>query len=88
MFGDAGDQSVHKEMKQLHERKVPIPVYPANISSGSRSAALKYLMSLKMKRGTSIKGHGCDDRQSQRSHTSKEESIFPTVSIESLILPV
>ena len=88
MFGDAGDRSVHKEMKQLHERKVPIPVDLAKLSSGSKSDALKYLMSLKMKRDASIKGHGCDNRQSQRSHTSKEESIFPTVSIESLILPV
>ena len=26
VFGDASDQAIHKEMKQLHDRKVPVPV--------------------------------------------------------------
>ena len=61
VFGDAVVQAVNKEIKQLHYRKVPIPVDPAKISYGSRSATLKNLMFLKMKRCGLIKGRVCAD---------------------------
>ena len=32
VFGDAGAHAVHKEMKQLHDQQVPIPVEPAKLS--------------------------------------------------------
>ena len=50
VFVDAGFQAAHKEIKQLHYWKVPIPVDPAKISHGSISDALKYLMFLNMNR--------------------------------------
>ena len=55
VFGDAGSQAVHKEMKQLHDQKVLIPVKPAKLSCGSIIGGFKYLMFLKMKRDGSIK---------------------------------
>ena len=54
-FGSGGTETVHKEMKQLHERKVPIPVDPAKLSKEDRKSALQYLMFLKRKRDGSIK---------------------------------
>ena len=71
VFGYSGAHAVHKEMRQFHDRKVSIPVDPAKLSHGSRSAALKYLMFLKMKRDRSIKGCGCADGQIQHRYTSK-----------------
>ena len=50
VFGDIGAQAFHKEMKQLHDRKFPIPLDPDKLSRGIRSSALTYLMLLKMKR--------------------------------------
>ena len=40
-FGDAGVDTVHKEMKQLHDRGVPITVDPHKLYSGSKADALK-----------------------------------------------
>ena len=40
-FGDSGVYAVHKEMKQLHDRGVPIPVDHLKLSYGSEAAALK-----------------------------------------------
>ena len=48
-FGDTGVDAFHKDMKQLHNCEVPIPVDPRKMSSGSKAAALKYLMFLNMK---------------------------------------
>ena len=81
-FGAVGAEAVHKEMKQLHDRKVPIPVDPSKLSRGERRSALQYLMFLKRKRDGTIKGRGCADGRVQRTYTSKEESSSPTVSIE------
>ena len=71
VFGDAGDHVVHNENRQIHDRRVPIPVDPDKLSYGSRSAALKYLMFLKMNRYRSIKDQGCANVRSKCSHTSK-----------------
>ena len=39
--------AVHREMKQIHDIGVTIPVYPINMSRGNHSTALKYLTFLK-----------------------------------------
>mmetsp|Transcript_7190 Transcript_7190/g.15685 ORF Transcript_7190/g.15685 Transcript_7190/m.15685 type:complete len:221 (-) Transcript_7190:165-827(-) len=78
-FGKDGESAVHKEMKQLHDRKVPIPVDPSKLARGSKSAALRYLMFLKRKRDGTIKGRGCADGRPQRAYINKEESSSPTI---------
>ena len=37
VFGMAGTNAVHKEMKQLHDRKVSIPVDLSRLSRGDKS---------------------------------------------------
>ena len=48
--------AVHKEIKQLHNSGVPIPIEPRKLYSDSKSDALKYSMFLKMKLYGKVKG--------------------------------
>ena len=50
VFGDDGAKAVQKEMKQLHDREVMIPVHKKNLTYEQRKEALAYLMFLKRKR--------------------------------------
>ena len=79
-LGDVGLDDVHKDMKQIHNCGVPIPVEPCKLSSVSKATALEYLMFLKMKLYGRVKGRGCADGRSQWDYTHKYESISPTVS--------
>ena len=47
MFGGAGTAAVHKDIKQLHDFRVSIPVDPDKLSRGDRYAVLKYLIFMK-----------------------------------------
>ena len=85
-FGDAGVNDVHKEMKHLHDRSVPIPVELRKLYSGSKTATLKYLMFLQMKQDGRVKGRGFTDVRSQHAYTDKDENSSPKVATESLMI--
>ena len=78
--------AVNKEMKQLNDCGVLIPVDPHNLSSGSKAAVLKYLMFLNMKQDVRVKGRGYTDGGYQRAYTNKDESISTTVATKYLII--
>jgi Reverse transcriptase (RNA-dependent DNA polymerase)/Zinc knuckle len=86
VFGENGVKAVLAELKQLHDRKVVVPVYETELNEEDKKNALEYLMFLKQKRCGKIKGRGCADGRKQRIYTSKEESTSPTVAIESVML--
>jgi hypothetical protein len=86
MFGEDGVQAVKKEMLQLHERKVMEPKHAAELSSEQKREALAYLMFLKQKRCSKIKGRGCSDGRKQRAYTAREDTASPTVATESVFL--
>ena len=46
-FGNDGVKAVEKEMRQLHDRGVMIPVQRESLTSEQRKEALAYLMFLK-----------------------------------------
>ena len=85
-FVDALMDAVNKEMKQLNDFGVLIPVDPHNLSSGSKAAVLKYLMFLNMKQDVRVKGRGYTDGRYQRAYTHKDESISTTVATKSLMI--
>ena len=60
-FGNDGVRAVEKEMRQLHDRGVMMPVHKKSLTSEQRKEALAYLMFLKRKRCGKVKGHGCTD---------------------------
>ena len=65
VFGNEGILAVKKELQQLHERDVLIPVHASNLGIEMRRQALPYLMFLKQKRTGQIKGRGCADGRRQ-----------------------
>ena len=85
-FGADGAKAVEKEMKQLHDREVMIPVHKKSLTHEQRKEALAYLMFLKRKRCGKIEGRGCADGQKQRAYIAKEDSTAPTVSTEVVFL--
>ena len=76
----------HKDMKQLHGRGLTIHVEPCKLSSGSKAAALKYLMFLKMKQDCRVKCRVCTDGRSRRAYTQNDERSSPTVATKYLII--
>ncbi|GAX21402.1 hypothetical protein FisN_28Lu124 [Fistulifera solaris] len=86
MFGDEGVKAVLSELKQIHVRKVFIPMKAGELTREQKKAALAYHMFLKQKRCGRIKGRGCADGRKQRAYTEKHDSSSPTVSIEALLL--
>ena len=85
-FGSDGIKAVEKEMRQLHDRDVMVPVHKKSLTPEQRREALAYLMFLKRKRCGKIKGRGCADGRKQRSYIAKEDSSAPTVSTEAVFL--
>ena len=60
-FGNDGVKAVEKEMRQLHDWGVVIPVQRESLTLEQRKEALAYLMFLKRKRCGKVKGRGCAD---------------------------
>ena len=85
-FGNDGVRSVEKEMRQLHDRGVMMPVHKMSLTSEQRKEALAYLMFLKRKSCGKVKGRGCADSRKQRAYIAKEESTAPMVSTEAVFL--
>ena len=85
-FGNDGIRAVEKEMCQLHDRGVMMPVHKKNLTSEQQKEALAYLMFLKQKCCGKVKGCGCADGRKQRAYIAKEESTAPMVSTEAVFL--
>jgi hypothetical protein len=86
VFGDAGEEAVLSEMKQLHDMGVAESKKANMLTREEKSKSLNYLMCLKQKRIGRIKGRGCADGRKQRLHKTKEETSAPTLATESLFL--
>ena len=85
-FGTDGMKAVEKEMKQLHDREVTIPVHKKSLTHEQRKEALAYLTFLKQKGCGKIKGRGCADSRKQRAYIANEDSTALTVSTEAVFL--
>ena len=85
-FGNDSMRAVEKEMHQLYDQGVMIPVHKKCLTPEQQKEALAYLMCLKRKCCGKIKGHGCADGQKQRGYIAKEESTAPTVNTEAVFL--
>jgi hypothetical protein len=82
VFGDAGEEAVLSEMKQLHDMGVAEPKKANMLTREEKSKSLNYIMFLKQKRSGRIKGRGWADGRKQRLWKTKEETSAPTVAME------
>jgi len=64
-FGEKGNKAVLKELMQLHEKKVLMPVQKTDMMYDERKKALRYLMFLNEKCNGSIKACGSADGRPQ-----------------------
>ena len=85
-FGNDGVRVVEKEMRQLDDRGIMMPVHKKCLTPEQRKEALAYLMFLKQKRCGKVKGRGCADGRKQRAYIAMEESTAPMVSTEAVFL--
>ena len=85
-FGSDGVRAVEKEMCQLYDQGVMMPVHKKCLTPEQRKEALAYLMFLKRKHCGKIKRCRCADGQKQRTYIATEESTAPTVSMEAVFL--
>ena len=85
-FGQKGDDALMKELQQLIYRKVMHPRDANTLSQNEKKSALKYLMFLKEKRCSKVKGCRCTNGRKQCLYKSKEEMSSPTIWVESLFL--
>ena len=86
VFGQKGIDTVYKELQQFHDREVIIPNNPRQLTKEERHRALPYLVFLKEKRDTTIKGPSCADGSHQGLYMAKYQTSSPTTSNESLFL--
>jgi hypothetical protein len=87
-FGQYVVDAILKDVLQLNDREVIEPVDPNKLihSEDKKYYALSHLMFLKEKCCGKIKGRGCADGRKQHMYITKEDSSFPTVSLEVLML--
>lgn len=86
VFGNKGTRAVQKEMQQIHDRKVLMPVNVDKMSREEKAQALRYLMFLKEKSDGTIKGRGCADGRKQRQFIDKRSASSPTIATEAILL--
>ena len=85
-FGQKGADALMKDLQQLIYRKVMHPRDANTLSQNEKKSALKYLMFLKEKRCSKVKGCRCTNGRKQCLYKSKEEMSSPTIWVESLFL--
>ena len=78
--GIEAKRAAFKEMKQLHERMVFVPIKVESLTKQERKRAMESLIFLVEKRDKSIKSRTCADGSTHRSYVSKEEAASPTAA--------
>jgi len=59
IFGQAGVESIYKEVRKFHDREVMKPLRPCDVTYDIKRRALGYLMLLKIKSNGEINSRGC-----------------------------
>jgi len=82
-FGEKGNNTLLKELNQLHKRNALLPKKKEYMTHDERKNVLRYLMFLKEKEMGPVRG--CAYSRSQWEYTTKADSS-PTMSLEAMIM--
>ncbi len=85
-FGEKGLASVRKELKQMHNLTVFVPVDADLLTAEQKSKAIRSLVNLKEKRTKEVKTRLLADGRCKRGQFTKQEKTSPTVARESVII--
>ena len=87
-FGDRGEKSVRKELTQMHDLTVYVPVEADSLTEDQKTKAVKSLLMIKEKRGPEkeVKARLLGDGRDQRGQFTKQETTSPTVAKESVFI--
>lgn len=85
-FGERGEQAAYKEMHQLHNRNVWMPIKLEKLTNEERRRAMESLIFLTEKRDGIVKARTCADGSTQRPYTPKEEAASPTAATEAIMI--
>jgi hypothetical protein len=87
-FGDRGKKIVRKELTQMHDLTVYVPVEADSLTEDQRAKAVKSLLMIKEKRGPEkeVKARLLGDGRDQRGQFTKQETTSPTVAKESVFI--
>ncbi len=85
-FGDRGETTVSKELKQFNVYDVFKPLYANKLSKEEKSKALTLLIFLREKQDGNVKARSCANGSVQREHVAKEEAAGPTIALESVFV--
>ena len=85
-YGDKGEKSGVKEMKQLHDRMTFHPRKKEDLTEEEIDKAMQSLLFFVEKRDGTIKGRHCANGSTQRTYMEKGESTSPTASADAILL--
>lgn len=85
-FGHKGREAAVNEIKQLHDRKVFVPLNVKDMMQKECKQAMESLIFLTKKRDGPIKARTCADGSVQRTYINKEDATSLTAMTESILL--
>jgi hypothetical protein len=86
VWGEKGEKSAMKEMKQLHDMDTFIPRDPKSLTREERAKALASLIFLKEKANGDITSRTCVNGAPQWAYIRKEDASSPTVMTDSVFI--
>jgi hypothetical protein len=85
-FGTKGKEAAHKEMQQLHDRTVFVPIKITEMKAQERKRAMESLIFLVEKHDGSVKACTCANGSTQRAYIPREEAASPTAATEAILI--
>ena len=85
-FGEEGEASAEKEMRQFVDYGCISPIDPSTLSREDKKKALQSFMFLKQKRDGELKSRAVVNGSKQRSYINKEDASSPTPSTDAIFI--
>ena len=85
-FGEKGERSAMKEMKQFQDYGCISPVDPSTLSAEEKKRAVRSFMFLKEKRDGEKKSRAVANGSVQRAYINKEDASSPTPNVDSIFI--
>ena len=85
-FGQRGQDSTYKEMKQMNDQDCFEPIHKSSMNETEKKRVMESLIFLAEKKSGKIKACHCANGSTQRDYMSREDVSSPTVMTESTML--